>query len=102
LRPHLTGDADFANNIRALRKAGCDIIVDDIIYFREPVFQDGIIAQAVNDVTASGALYFSSAGNEGNKNDGTSGVWEGNFVDGGAAPFGLSGRVHKFSKDCRV
>jgi hypothetical protein len=91
-------DADFANNIRALRKAGCDIIVDDIIYFREPVFQDGIIAQAVNDVTASGALYFSSAGNEGNKNDGTSGVWEGNFVDGGAAPLGLSGRVHKFSK----
>jgi subtilisin family serine protease len=89
--------ADFANNIRALRKAGCDIIVDDIIWFAEPVFQDGIVAQAVNDVTASGALYFSSAGNFGNKNDNTSGVWEGDFVDGGPAPLGLGGRVHKFS-----
>ena len=27
-------------------------------------------------MTADGALYFSSAGNEGNINDGTSGVWE--------------------------
>ncbi|HEY9635373.1 MAG TPA: S8 family serine peptidase [Coleofasciculaceae cyanobacterium] len=91
------GEEDFANNIRALRKAGCDIIVDDLRYSTEPVFQDGIIAQAVNDVTANGALYFASAGNAGNKNDGTSGVWEGNFVDGGAAPLGLSGRVHQFA-----
>ena len=91
------GEEDFANNIRALRKAGCDIIVDDLRYFTEPVFQDGIIAQAVNDVTANGALYFASAGNAGNKNDGTSGVWEGNFVDGGAAPLELSGRVHRFA-----
>ncbi len=37
------------------------------------------MAAAVNDVTKSGALYFSSAGNQGNLNDGTSGVWEGNF-----------------------
>ena len=93
------GQADFANNIRALRRAGCDIIVDDIIYYSEPAFQDGIIAQAVNEVTANGALYFSSAGNYGNKNDGTSGVWEGNFVDGGAAPLVLGskgGTVHQF------
>ena len=77
------GQASFASNIQALRTAGCDIIVDDVIYFAEPVFQDGIVAQAVNTVTASGALYFSSAGNAGNKNDGTSGVWEGDFVDSG-------------------
>ena len=57
--------------------------MDDLIYFAEPVFQDGIIAQAVNTVTASGALYFASAGNAGNKSDGTSGVWEGDFVDSG-------------------
>src|SRR6185436_11186963 len=83
----------FADNIRALRAAGCDIIVDDVFYFVETPFQDGqlaptnrnsgVVIQAVNDVTASGALYFSSAGNSGNLNDGTSGVWEGNFVDGG-------------------
>ncbi len=84
----------FAQNIRDLRTAGCDIIVDDIFYFAEAPLQDGqtvvpsntnggIVTQAVNDVTASGALYFSSAGNEGNLNDGTSGVFEGDFVNGG-------------------
>lgn len=90
-------EAGFASNIRALRTAGCDIIVDDVGYLSEPVFQDGIIAQAVNNVTARGALYFSSAGNDGNKDDATSGIWEGDFVDGGAAPLGLSGRVHRFT-----
>lgn len=73
------GQATFASNIQALRAAGADIIVDDVFYFAEPPFQDGIIAQAVNAVTASGALYFSSAGNSGNVNDGTAGVWEGDF-----------------------
>lgn len=92
-------EEDFANNIRALRAVGCDIIVDDVIYLNEPVFQDGIVAQAVNDVTASGALYFSAAGNEGNKNDNTSGLWEGNFVDGGPAPLRLPGQVHSFGSD---
>jgi hypothetical protein len=104
------GSANFANNIRNLRTAGCDIIVDDVFYFAESPFQDGqatgiisptnggIIAQAVNDVTAAGALYFSSAGNSGNKNDGTSGVWEGDFVDGGnaTAPLAGAGRLHQF------
>lgn len=89
--------AEFASNIRALQAAGCDIIVDDISYLDEPVFQDGIIAQAVNEVTAKGALFFSSAGNSGNKNDGTSGVWEGNFVSAGAAPLKISGEVHAFN-----
>jgi subtilisin family serine protease len=34
-------------------------------------------------VAADGVLYFSSAGNEGNLGSGTSGVWEGDFVDSG-------------------
>jgi hypothetical protein len=90
-------EADFANNIHELQKAGCDIIVDDVYYFAEPVFQDGIVAQAVNEVTAKGALYFSSAGNSGNKNDGTSGVWEGDFADAGQAPLGIPGNIHRFA-----
>ncbi|HXH55776.1 S8 family serine peptidase, partial [Iamia sp.] len=57
------GDVDFANQIRALRTAGATVIVDDITYFSEPMYQDGVIAKAVNDVTASGAVYFSSAAN---------------------------------------
>ena len=79
----LGGQASFAQNILNLRNVlGCQVLVDDVIYIAEPAFQDGIIAQAVNAVVASGALYFSSAGNEGNSNDGTSGVWEGDFVPG--------------------
>ena len=67
------GEVNFANNIRAL--AGlpgaeravpgfkADVIVDDIIYLVEPFFQDGIVAQAVDEVAAAGVSYFSSAGN---------------------------------------
>jgi hypothetical protein len=36
-----TGPAQFAQNIRDLRAAGCDIIVDDVFYFLETPFQDG-------------------------------------------------------------
>lgn len=103
----LTSITSFAQNIRDLRAAGCDIIIDDVIYFAESPFQDGqlaptntnggVVTQAVNDVTADGALYFSSAGNEGNVNDGTAGVWEGNFVDGGGTGAPLpAGRLHNF------
>ena len=41
------GAQSFADNIRALRAAGCHIIVDDVIYASESPFQDGIIAAAV-------------------------------------------------------
>ena len=75
------GTASFAQNIRDLRNLyHCDVIVDDVSYFSESPFQDDTVAKAVNEVTADGALYFSSAGNSGNKNDGTAGVWEGNYT----------------------
>ncbi|MFC4857552.1 S8 family serine peptidase [Actinophytocola glycyrrhizae] len=91
------GDASFADNIRALRfDLDCDIIVDDVIYFAEPYFQDGIIAQAVNDVTADGALFFSSAGNQGNVVDGTSGHWEGQYVNSGQVVGKVAGYAHDF------
>jgi hypothetical protein len=75
--------SSFADNIVQLRAAGCDIILDDIQYQNESPFQDGPIAQAVNTVTAEGALYFSAAGNFGNQNQGTAGNWEGDFLKGG-------------------
>jgi hypothetical protein len=55
---------DFAAGIRALAAAGSKVIVDDIIYFAEPMFEDGIISQAVDDVYRDGVAYFSSAGND--------------------------------------
>lgn len=55
--------ADFANGITALNAAGCDIIVDDVRYYAESMFQDGIVAQAAANAVANGSMYFSSAGN---------------------------------------
>lgn len=90
-------DASFADNIRALRtQAHCAIIVDDVSYFNEDPFQDGPIAQAVNAVTADGALYFSSAGNEGNTLDGTAGNDEGDFVNSGQGVGKFIGSAHDF------
>ncbi len=57
------GEADFANGIVTLAKAGADVIVDDVIYFAEPMFQDGIIAQAADEAARLGVPYYSSNGN---------------------------------------
>lgn len=97
----------FANNIRALRNAGCNIIIDDLAAFTAFIdgtpFQDATIAAAINDVTASGVLYLSSAGNAGNLNDGRSGVWEGDFSDSGVVIPDDEGnpiaRIHDFGND---
>ena len=59
------GQPVFAKGIRELAAAGCNIIVDDIIYFAEPFFQDGIVAQAADEVVKSNNVsYFSAAGNQ--------------------------------------
>lgn len=59
-----TGQAGFAQGIIDLNEvAGSSVVVDDVIYFAEPMFQDGVIAQAADQVRANGATYFSSAGN---------------------------------------
>ena len=58
------GQANFAQGIIELANAGARVINDDIIYFREPMFQDGPIAQAVDQVKALGVSYFSAAGND--------------------------------------
>ena len=76
------GQPNFANNIRALRDAGASVIVDDAIYLAEPMFQDGVVAQAVDDVVASGVAYFSAAGNSARK------AYEHTFVPGTFLPAG--------------
>jgi hypothetical protein len=61
------GELNFANNIRALADTAgpckADVVVDDVGYFAEPFFGDGVISDAVDDVAAKGVHYFSSAGN---------------------------------------
>ncbi|WP_434442311.1 S8 family serine peptidase [Lentzea sp. E54] len=94
------GDASFADNIKKLRfDLGCDVIVDDVIYFNESPFQDGIIARAVDAVAADGAVFFSSAGNQGNVADGTSGHYEGEFADSGVGVGKFAGSAHDFNPD---
>jgi hypothetical protein len=84
------GAANFANGIRDLADAGAQVIVDDIIYFGEPMFQDGPIAQAADDVFARGVAYFSSAGNAARQ------AYEAPFRDSGQSGAGGSGTLHDF------
>lgn len=59
-----TGQAGFANYIEDLYDVhGCDVIVDDVFYYEEPFYMDGVIAQACDYVNSNGVAYFSSAGN---------------------------------------
>jgi subtilisin family serine protease len=80
---------DFAAGIRALADAGSKVIVDDVIYFAEPMFEDGIIAQAVDDVYRNGVAYFSSAGNDARNS------YESRFRL--STEVGLSGARHDFA-----
>ena len=98
----LGGQAQFAANIEALCAAGADVIVDDLFYFTEAAFQDDIVAQGVNNATAAGCFHFSAAGNAGNLNDDTAGVWEGDFLPAGSTelpePVDAAGVAHAFAE----
>lgn len=59
------GPAVFATSITNLFGAGCKVIVDDLGYANTPFFNDGLVGQAIDTVTASGAFYASAAGNDG-------------------------------------
>lgn len=96
----LGGQANFANNIVALKNAGAKVITDDVRYLAEPMFQDGIIAQAVDSVVANGVSYFSSGGNSARQ------AYESVFRPGDLFPFDsipsaagtfLGGVAHNFN-----
>lgn len=88
------GQAGFAANINALANASgfnADVITDDVFYFAEPFFQDGLIAQAIDNVVQnSDVAYFALAGNLSDQafelnNPSTHGA-----VTFGAAAFGIA------------
>jgi subtilisin family serine protease len=81
---------DFAAGIRALAAAGAQVIVDDVIYYAEPMFEDGIIARAVDEVYRDGVAYFSSAGNDARLS------YESRFRL--STDLGISGRRHDFAR----
>ncbi|GIX48376.1 MAG: hypothetical protein KatS3mg131_2587 [Candidatus Tectimicrobiota bacterium] len=54
---------DMIAAVEALVAAGADIIVDDVGFLDEPVFEDGPVAQAVQQAVAQGVLYVTAAGN---------------------------------------
>jgi subtilisin family serine protease len=60
-----TGEEDFAAGILALANDGAKVIVDDVEYFDEPMFEDGVVTDAADQAVARGIAYFSAAGNEG-------------------------------------
>ncbi|MEO8605278.1 MAG: S8 family serine peptidase [bacterium] len=57
-------ESAFAAGVDALRACGADVIVDDLIFYAEPMFQDGPIAQAMRRAVDAGVPVFSAAGNE--------------------------------------
>jgi Subtilase family len=64
------GEPAFAKSIERLAKpiseggAGAQVIADDVAYFEEPFFQDGPVADAINQVSSKGVDYFTAAGND--------------------------------------
>ena len=80
---------DFAKGITDLRDSGCNVIVDDITFITEPFLKDGIVANAVDNVAASGTTYFSAAGNFANKS------YE-NAFNAVPAPGGIAASAHNF------
>jgi subtilisin family serine protease len=54
---------DMANGINALAAAGARVVVDDLSFFSEPKFEDGLIAETVRSFATGGRVYVSSAGN---------------------------------------
>ena len=54
---------DMANGINALAAAGARVVVDDLGFFCEPKFEDGLIAETVRSFATGGRIYVSAAGN---------------------------------------
>lgn len=94
------GIANFARGVRELAEAGCSVIVDDYIYFAQPMYQDGQMTQAIEAVVQENDVaYFTAAGNAGSTS------YEAPFRDAQPAADvvdGVSGTLHDFAPGSAV
>ncbi len=79
-------ERSFARAVRALARAGADIIVDDI-GVPTTFFQDGLLSQTVASVVQQGTAYFSAIGNDGNR------AYDSEFRPGDT--FGFGGKTYE-------
>ena len=91
------GLANFAGAIRSLAEQEATVIVDDILFLAEPMFQDGVVAQAIDDVVfGEGIPYVSSAGNNARRS------YESPFRNSGVAGPVSGGVLHDFDPGAAV
>jgi hypothetical protein len=81
---------DMVTSINYLVAQGCDVIVDDLIFFGEPYFADGPVAQAAQNAVNAGVVYVTAAGNFGNNSH-----YQASYSDSGTA-FNR-GHLHQFA-----
>lgn len=61
------GSENMIGLINDLYSEGCKIIVDDVYYIDDPMFQDGALATSISGkISSQGVTYISAAGNDGN------------------------------------
>ncbi|UYZ62285.1 S8 family serine peptidase [Hymenobacter weizhouensis] len=86
------GEANFAQAILNLADAGCQVIVDDILFVDEPYFSDGVSAKAIDQVKSKGVSFFTAVGNFGRDS------YESPFRASAFEPLGPgTGTAHNFS-----
>ncbi len=55
---------DFIAAVRELTAAGAQVIVDDLGFFNEPIFEEGPVAQEVRQAIQQGVVFVSATGND--------------------------------------
>lgn len=85
---------EFNQALNRMADGGAQIIVDDAVFFQEPMFQDGLAAQIIDKlVFERGIGYFSSAGNAGTNS------YQRAFSDSQLYPLGIEqGLAHDFNE----
>ncbi|MEX2141296.1 MAG: S8 family serine peptidase [Pirellulales bacterium] len=69
---------DMVDSINWLLDQDVDVIVDDLQFFNEEAFSDGIVAQAASNAIAEGVTFVTAAGNRANRH------YQGQFSNDGA------------------